>query len=73
MGRLDGKVALITGGGNGMGREASVLFAAEGARIVVADFSEANGTETVAAIEATGGEAGVREGRRGQPRAGRGA
>lgn len=57
MARLDGKVALITGGGNGMGQVASVLFASEGARIVVADFSEAGGAETVAAIEAAGGEA----------------
>ena len=57
MPRLDGKVALITGAGNGMGQVASVLFANEGARIVVADFSEAGGAETVAAVEAAGGEA----------------
>jgi NAD(P)-dependent dehydrogenase (short-subunit alcohol dehydrogenase family) len=57
MPRLDGKVALITGAGNGMGRVASVLFAGEGARIVVADWSDDGGAETVAAVEATGGEA----------------
>ena len=57
MARLDGKVALITGAGKGMGQVASVLFAREGARIVVADFSEAGGRETVAAVEAGGGEA----------------
>jgi NAD(P)-dependent dehydrogenase (short-subunit alcohol dehydrogenase family) len=57
MARLDGKVALITGAGNGMGRVASVLFAQEGARIVVADWSDDGGAETVAAIEAAGGTA----------------
>jgi NAD(P)-dependent dehydrogenase (short-subunit alcohol dehydrogenase family) len=57
MPRLDGKVALITGAGNGMGRVASVLFAQEGARIVVADWSDEGGAETVAAVEAVGGEA----------------
>jgi NAD(P)-dependent dehydrogenase (short-subunit alcohol dehydrogenase family) len=57
MPRLDGKVALITGAGNGMGRVASVLFAREGARIVVADWSDDGGADTVAAVEATGGEA----------------
>jgi NAD(P)-dependent dehydrogenase (short-subunit alcohol dehydrogenase family) len=57
MARLDGKVALITGAGNGMGRVASELFAREGARIVVADWSEEGGNETVAAVEAAGGEA----------------
>ncbi len=57
MARLDGKVALITGAGNGMGRAASTLFAAEGARVVVADWSENGGRETVAAVEAGGGEA----------------
>ncbi len=57
MARLDGKVALITGAGNGMGQVASVLFAQEGARIVVADFSPDGGAETVSAVEAAGGEA----------------
>ena len=57
MARLDGKVALITGAGNGMGRVASTLFAGEGARVVVADWSEDGGRETVAAIEAGGGQA----------------
>lgn len=57
MGRLDGKVAVITGAGNGMGRVASELFAAEGARVVVADFSEQGGNETVELVEQAGGEA----------------
>ncbi len=57
MARLDGKVALITGAGNGMGRSAAELFAREGARIVVADFDEALGADAVSGIEAAGGEA----------------
>jgi NAD(P)-dependent dehydrogenase (short-subunit alcohol dehydrogenase family) len=57
MARLDGKVALITGAGNGMGRSAAELFATEGARIVVADFDEDLGAAAVAAIEGAGGEA----------------
>ena len=55
--RLRGKVAVITGAGLGMGRESALLFASEGARIVVADIDEAAARETVARIEATGGEA----------------
>ena len=39
MGRLDGKVAVITGAGSGMGRASAVLFAAEGAKVVCADRS----------------------------------
>jgi NAD(P)-dependent dehydrogenase (short-subunit alcohol dehydrogenase family) len=56
-GRLNGKVALITGSGMGMGREASVLFAAEGARIVVCDINEQAARETVALVEKAGGKA----------------
>ena len=55
--RLRGKVALITGAGKGIGREAAVLFAREGARIVAADLDGAAATETVACAEAEGGEA----------------
>lgn len=56
-GRLDGKVALITGAGMGMGRAASVLFAEEGARIVVCDIDAAAAEETVALVGRAGGEA----------------
>jgi NAD(P)-dependent dehydrogenase (short-subunit alcohol dehydrogenase family) len=54
--RLKGKVALITGAGMGMGREASVLFAEQGARVVVADIDGKAAQETVALSE--GGRAG---------------
>src|SRR5919108_3600230 len=55
--RLEGKVAFITGAGLGMGREASVLFAEEGAKIVVADIDAKAASETVALVEKTGGQA----------------
>jgi NAD(P)-dependent dehydrogenase (short-subunit alcohol dehydrogenase family) len=48
MGRLDGKVAVITGAGGGMGREAAVLFTQEGARVCAADVQLAAAEETVA-------------------------
>src|SRR5687768_18508946 len=55
--RLRGKVALITGAGAGMGREAAVLFAEEGGKIVVADIEQAAAAETVKKVEAAGGQA----------------
>jgi len=47
VGRLDGKVAVITGAGGGMGREAAVLFTQEGARVCAADVNPAAAEETV--------------------------
>jgi NAD(P)-dependent dehydrogenase (short-subunit alcohol dehydrogenase family) len=57
MSRLADKVALITGAGNGMGRAASLLFAAEGAKVVVADALDEGGHATVEAIADAGGDA----------------
>ncbi len=45
--RLEGKVALITGAGSGQGREAAVLFATEGAQVVVTDVNEEGLAETI--------------------------
>lgn len=55
--RLSDKVSIITGGGSGMGRTASLMFAAEGAKVVVADFVEAAGEETVRLVREAGGYA----------------
>lgn len=54
MKRLDGKVAIVTGGASGMGRATVMRFLDEGARVVVADLNEANGAETVAVAGARG-------------------
>ena len=55
--RLKDKIALITGAGSGIGREAALLFAREGAAVVVVDLAEAPGRETTRAIETAGGRA----------------
>jgi NAD(P)-dependent dehydrogenase (short-subunit alcohol dehydrogenase family) len=55
--RLADKVALITGAGSGMGRVAAQMFAAEGAKVVVADFDEAAGSETAESVKQSGGDA----------------
>jgi NAD(P)-dependent dehydrogenase (short-subunit alcohol dehydrogenase family) len=55
--RLQGKVAIITGAGGGMGRVAAQRFATEGAKIVVAEFGEGPGNETVKLVTDAGGDA----------------
>lgn len=55
--KLSGKVALITGAGRGIGRVTAILFAREGAKIVVADIDSKAGEETVKLIAASGGQA----------------
>ncbi len=56
MGRLDGKRAIITGAGSGIGRASAVLFALEGARLVIVDKVEKAVDETAAMIRAEGGK-----------------
>jgi NAD(P)-dependent dehydrogenase (short-subunit alcohol dehydrogenase family) len=54
---FEGRVALVTGGGSGLGQAASRILAARGSRVVVADVNDAGGAETVEQCEAAGGEA----------------
>jgi len=56
-GRVEGKVALVTGGSSGIGRATALLFAKEGAKVVVADVTVSGGEETVQMIKAAGGDA----------------
>jgi len=54
---ISGKVALVTGGGSGIGRSAALIYAREGAKVVVSDVDEQGGAESVRLIEEQGGEA----------------
>jgi len=56
-GLVEGKIALVTGGGSGIGRATALTFAREGAKVVVADVVVDGGEETVRLIKAAGGEA----------------
>jgi NAD(P)-dependent dehydrogenase (short-subunit alcohol dehydrogenase family) len=56
MGRLEGKVAIVTGAGQGIGRAYALRFAEEGARVAVADIKDESGEQVAKEIEAAGGE-----------------
>lgn len=57
MGRIEGKVAIITGAGGGFGRESALLFVEEGAKVVIADMNEEAGKKVEEEICAKGGDA----------------
>src|SRR6476659_2581177 len=59
MGKLDGKVALVSGSGRGIGRAVALKLASDGARVVVNDLEESTARETADAIRAAGGETAV--------------
>jgi NAD(P)-dependent dehydrogenase (short-subunit alcohol dehydrogenase family) len=57
MAEMKGSVAIVTGAASGIGRAAALLYAREGARVIVSDVAEDGGAETVALIGAAGGDA----------------
>ncbi|MFA6947244.1 MAG: glucose 1-dehydrogenase [Pedobacter sp.] len=57
MGSLNNKVAIITGAGSGIGKSAAILYAREGAKVVVSDINEEHGNAVVAEIKKNGAEA----------------
>ena len=56
-GKMQDKIVVITGSGSGIGREAALIFAREGAKVVVSDVNVAGGDETVSLVKDAGGEA----------------